>query len=691
MHRKPAGLLIQGLGGVGKTTLARGFLQWLQATDGLGKGGFWFAFQDIRSAEFVFNRMGEALFGPQFITAEMVAKLDALAKVFRENRFLIVWDNFEVVRGIPGTPVAATLSGEDQALLKTFLAKLRGGQTKVIITSRSDEEWLETTNRYEIPLGGLQGEERWDYCEVILRDLGLTIDRKDADLVTLMDLLGGHPLAMRAILPRLAKLKAAALIQALQSNLCAFGPSGDPAQDKLFATLRFAEQSLPDDLRPLLVPLALHERFVVASYLEFMAKQVDPSWTRAPIDRFLGALAVAGLLHDRGQGVFEMHPALTGFLRATRPPGASGESGERWSRAFVGLMADLANQLAPRELHEQRGPFFLNGANFHVALGEAERLKMDFLSGALIQSLAAHAQNTRNFQEAARLFERLATLANNIGEAEREAAAYHQLGRIAEEQRDFASAEQWYRKALAIVEKQGDDHGAAGTYHELGNIAQEQHDIAGAEQWYRKALAIKEKQGDERGAASTYHQLGIIAQEQRDFASAEQWYRKSLAIAEKQGDEHGAASTYHQLGTIAQEQRDFASAEQWYHKSLAISEKLGNEHDVAITYHSLGRIAQEQRDFAGAEQWYRKALAIKEKQGNEHSAASTYHNLGIIAQEQRDFASAEQWYRKALAIWVKYGDKHHEAITRSNLEILREAGGRGSIPEPGETESPPPA
>ena len=153
MHRPPAGLLIQGLGGVGKTTLARGFLQWLRDTDGLGNDSVWFTFQDIRSAEFVFNRMGEALFGPQFITAEMGAKVDALAKVFRENRFLIVWDNFEVVRGIPGTQVAATLSDEDQALLKTFLAKLRGGQTKVIITSRSDEEWLETTNRYEIPLG----------------------------------------------------------------------------------------------------------------------------------------------------------------------------------------------------------------------------------------------------------------------------------------------------------------------------------------------------------------------------------------------------------------------------------------------------------------------------------------------------------------------------------------------------------
>ena len=122
---------------------------------------------------------------------------------------------------------------------------------------------------------------------------------------------------------------------------------------------------------------------------------------------------------------------------------------------------------------------------------------------------------------------------------------------------------------------------------------------------------------------------------------------------------------------------------------MAIKEKQGDEHGAARTYHQLGMIAQEQRDFASAEQWYRKSLAIFEKQGDEHGAAFTYHQLGMIAQEQRDFASAEQWYRKSLAIWVKYGDKHYEAMTRSLLEGLQEAAGPGSIPEPGETESPP--
>jgi len=104
-----------------KTTLARGFLQWLDSTGGLGEGCFWLGFQEIRSAEYVFNRLGEAFFGGQFATVPMDKKIEALAGAFNEHRFIIVWDNFESAAGIAGTAVTANLPDSDRKLLADFL------------------------------------------------------------------------------------------------------------------------------------------------------------------------------------------------------------------------------------------------------------------------------------------------------------------------------------------------------------------------------------------------------------------------------------------------------------------------------------------------------------------------------------------------------------------------------------------
>ena len=229
-----------------------------------------------------------------------------------------------------------------------------------------------------------------------------------------------------------------------------------------------------------------------------------------------------------------MHPVLQAHLDRQHP------AGETLQRAFVYLMGSVVDQLASKELHEQRGLFALHGGSFHYALHLAHELGMDKDVAALTQSLGTYALTSR----------------------------------------DYAGAEQLY-KSFSDHHRQRKYHiGEANAFHHLGVIAQEQHNVTAAEKWFRKSLVISEKQGNIQGMAANYYHLGTIAQGQRNFTAAEKWFRRSLAVSEKQGNEHGAAIIFYHLGVIAQKQQNFATAEKWYKKSASFISGLTLVHKV---------------------------------------------------------------------------------------------------------------
>jgi hypothetical protein len=201
LRRRQAAILIEGLGGIGKSTLAAGFLRWLQRTGGLEHPPAWLSFNEIRSAEYVVNTIGSRIFGTQILSLPVADKLEAVAKALREIPLVVVWDNFESACGIAGTAVTANLSDADQSLLRNLLLRLRGGRTRVLITSRSPEQWLEPRICLRLRLAGLHGEERWQYAAEVLADLGLEVNRDDHDLARLLDQLGGHAMSMQVVLP----------------------------------------------------------------------------------------------------------------------------------------------------------------------------------------------------------------------------------------------------------------------------------------------------------------------------------------------------------------------------------------------------------------------------------------------------------------------------------------------------------
>ncbi|MFF5495789.1 tetratricopeptide repeat protein [Streptomyces aquilus] len=207
--------------------------------------------------------------------------------------------------------------------------------------------------------------------------------------------------------------------------------------------------------------------------------------------------------------------------------------------------------------------------------------------------------------------------------------------------------------------------------HQLGLIAQQRGDYRQAEERYRASLTIDEELGDRAGIATSYHQLGMIAHQRGDYRQAEERYRTALTISEELGDRAGIATSYHQLGMIAQQRGDYRQAEERYRTALTIKEELGDPARIAITLHELGIIAQHQGDYQQAEERYRASLTISEELGDRARIAITLHQLGIIAQQQGDYQQAEERYRASLTISEELGDRAGIADTYLQLGVLR--------------------
>ena len=531
-----AALLIHGQAGSGKTTLARGFLHWLRSTGGLQGRVFWFNFQEIHSAEYVVNELARELLGLSATAQPMERKLQALIQKLRREAHLLVWDNLESATGIPGTEAQPQLPQEDLELLAGLLKDLRDGNTKALLTSRKKEtNWLPLSICFRVPLGGLEGEELWEYCNAVVRYLGLTLDRDNMTYCRILEKLCGNPLAIRAILLRLQDRTPEDLLRGLDR---AFeGQEGDESTRRLQAAYAVFGESLKSRFLPVLQVTGLHEYCADADQVEVMLAAAEEPVPPEAAKSCFEILENAGFCTHVGGNVYRLHPALRGYLQQQTPaPGGV-------QRGFVDVMGIFANWLTQKPFHEARDTYHAHLANLYHAQRLAASLGMDVPAMALTESLARYALERRQFSEARRLYLDLFEQGKGRDDAKTMAGALHQLGMIAAEQRDFQTAEGWYQKSLAIWKKQGDEHGAALTYHQLGVIAQEQRDFKAAEGWYQKSLAIEEKHGDEYGAALTYGQLGVLAAKQRDVQSAAAHFLKAIEGLANTGDEYHLAIT----------------------------------------------------------------------------------------------------------------------------------------------------
>jgi tetratricopeptide (TPR) repeat protein len=734
--RRSGVVLLQAIGGMGKTSLACELGRWWLQTKGCERV-FFSSFAQGATVVQVVGLVGRSIFGDRFLPWSIEQQYKEVVRYLKAHGCLLIWDNFEPVNGFPaGNP--ALLSAAELVALRRFLVDLRGGKSGVVITSRREEEWLRCD--YElVELRGLRDDDAKELAGVILAGRGIDRATLPPEYLELFKILRGHPLSLRVILPLLKSQSPLVVLAGLRSGEA-------KGLDELELSLDYSFQGLSAKAQRHLPFLGLFIDRVDVDWLSLFSS--DPgdadgqayqgvfgdNLTKDTWQGLLEEAKQAGILTLLGNGIYQIHPALPWYLKK-RLVAEYGNKLDLLEQRLLIFYAGLANSYQQQLVGNAEVAMFvlrMEEPNLLQQLRLAEQCSRWSEVQAILQALGklyqrngrrpefrvlcdrglgcagqdlktAKAQGKDAFDlwmyikgEDANELLQIRDLAGN-GAVQKEildellslndpsmdnkvAIAYHNLGVVAKEQRQFDTAIEYYQKSLKIHEDAGDWHSAASGYHNLGVVAEEQRQFDTAIEYYQKSLKIYEDAGDLHSAASGYHNLGVVAEGQRQFDTAIEYYQKALKIHEDAGDWHSAASGYHNLGVVAEEQRQFDTAIEYYQKSLKIREDAGDWHNAASDYHQLGTVAQKQRQFDTATEYYQKSLKIREDAGDWHNAANQYHQLGTVAQQQRQFDTAIDWAIKATLIFQKYQDDHSAEITFSTLvRIRQELGGTAFV------------
>ena len=209
----------------------------------------------------------------------------------------------------------------------------------------------------------------------------------------------------------------------------------------------------------------------------------------------------------------------------------------------------------------------------------------------------------------------------------------------------------------------------------LGNLARSRGDYDEAARQYQRALDIHERLGDQAGIADGHHGLGNIASLHGDYDEAARRYQRSLDISERLGDQARTALIYNRLGALAHYRSDYDEAARQYQRSLDIHERLRDQAGIATSCNNLGSLARERSDYDEAARQYQRALKIEERLGNQAHIALIRNNLGGVAQHRSQYDEAARQYQRALDIEERLGDQVGMARSYQNLGVLAQGHG----------------
>lgn len=728
---------INGMGGIGKTSLARGFIQrfgWRfgrvlgvsfaaatvdlaricrELLEQLGFGNSLLAAQDQQTqqqneliqthrkhlAELELQKASFGLYTPPHINSEIariegeLAQLNAkdlqqetterllelLHQAIQPND-LLLFDNYESVLN------SDKADQEQAAAIERLLPKLIERQARLVLTSRARPAGLRGEKLFpsRAGLGGLQLRAAIElFGQHSTRSQGQPLEQHQKVMETIAHETQGHPLAIILLASAYDSYteSAEAFLQGWSEALARAEKQGlEPRHRTIAVAIERSISALEPKKQVRLLVLSNYQMPFFsegAALLWELPCDVDGDPSEVALSE---ARADLELFVERS--LLQVHKTFEG-----------GDLTETYQ------FQPIIHQELFRRLEDQAQPAGYYRYGFWLAkLAYGEIGRSTALAQLVYQSLVLLDESIEELDGEERLWHirRLAWLYRQYGEVQRAqnlleeilkysninkiselyAALEYELGSIYQIQGLHELSHQVFKQSLTIYEDLNNLQGKATTLHAIAEIHRAQGKYQFALQFFQQSLVLRENLNDLQGLGETLQELATTHRLQGAFDHAMDLYNKSLAIKEKLQDLRGKSITLHAIATTYRFQGQYQHAMYLYEQVLSIREKLHDLHGKAYTLNGMADIYQSQGDYERANQLYQQALTITEYLNDLHGKGSVFLGIADLHCSMGEYQQAIELYQKCYSIHEKLNDVRGKGIVLHRIANIYQQQGK---------------
>jgi tetratricopeptide (TPR) repeat protein len=691
--RRHAAVVVTGMGGMGKTALAREAAHWWLRT-GRFESAVFCSFEQKAGAERVVQLLGQALEGDTFGARPAEDQWQTAVSLFRRRRVLLVWDNFESTLPIyqrgeqdGSAPLSLVAFGDEaRARVLRLYGELtadlpKGG--RLLVTCRPEDTGLPGVK--EFPLGGLARPDSLHLLAAIFDQKGIATERpgyERAEIDALLKALGDHPLSVALVGPHLKTLTPAGIRAEFGQLLERFtDPTAPEARNRsLLASLEFSKKRLSAAARKVLPYLAWFEGGVFEQGLLLFAELTPADWT--PIRSELVATALLGVeeLGEFTTPYLRFHSTLPYAARAAEI--ADPEAAEqRFLAVYLRVRQMVEEALRGRRPAAGMALMAREEANLRAAIARAFRRGDRTEGQSLADTLLTY------LQRAVRLRERDALIQwvqEQMPQGDRlDSATCAAIRDYAESRCMQGHADEAVQAVQALINRLENEGLAGGnepasqlalSYFYLGRIYRHAGHPASALQPLQKSIAGLERLGEEQrgNLGAALGDLAIVYRRLGQYDAALKVAEQGLAIYRELGNSREIATNLGRIAGILVEQQRYAEADTRFDEAFRAALAAGDRELQGSLLQHQGGLQDNLGNHDRAVELYKQAIALSQQGGNPGAEMRTCNLLAVAEVNRGHLDAAAAWYARSSELARQLNDRRQLAAVAQNIGILHQ-------------------